>query len=290
MSNRYLFIFNRYQAERAEERPAQGVNGAGEFQWEATGCEARYKVKMVLNHIDARKSFTDHASAEHPFTQMLDVLLPFKETMICLGSNKTTLIHADRVFGVLLNNLRQSNTVLTNALADALIAEIKKRRTKLSSLLQYLLDSKYDYRMETDLGYTRPSEKTLRELIIEILNQVPENRGGPEEEAEPAAGSSQRSFTFENIFSTPLQQTLRIPEEEPTTAKVRTEMRQHEGGHPLGKLLEKCLAKLLLIQPTSVQPERNFSSMNFVASKSRNSLSPNTFNSLVILRSYFRSH
>ena len=73
---------------------------------------------------------------------------------------------------------------------------------------------------------------------------------------------------------------------ESSADKVRVELKLYEAGNGHGQLLKSCLSKLLSITSTSVQPEREFSTMNFVCSKTRNSLGHKTLDALAVLRAF----
>ena len=67
-------------------------------------------------------------------------------------------------------------------------------------------------------------------------------------------------------------------------------MKDHEAGRDLGPFLSTCLTRMLTVAPSSVQPEREFSIMNSVCTKIRNSLSPATLDDIVILRSFYKKN
>ena len=231
-------------------------------------------------------------AAKIQLQNILKVLQPFKVAMKCLCSAKATLVHADRVFVVLFDNLLRLNTDYSLALRSAAIKYIKKRRSKFSTLLQYLVDPQYDFEVEKLLGLPRLTEKTLTDLILEILRRDSNSDvgGGVNTVEEEEAPQEPAPLSFETIFSTPLRAPTRIVKDsEPTVAKVRLEMKKHEAKNGLGELLKSCLSKLLTVQPSSVEPEREFSRMNHVCTSSRNSLSPKTLDSLVVLRSSLRN-
>ena len=227
---------------------------------------------------------------------ILNVLAPLKQAMVCLCYSQSTLIHADRILMVLLDKLQRDDCELSSTLRAHVIEEMKQRRTKLSSLLQYLLNPAYDFALETFLGQRRMSEQALRDLILDILKRDFEaSSSGPEddnagpENHQSANASSSAPLSFDDIFKEPLVRPMDSPSE-PTAAKVRLEMKLREAGQGHGKLLESCLRKLSTVQPTSVQPERDFSAMNSVCSESRNCLAPQTLDNPVVLRAYIRRY
>ena len=232
------------------------------------------------------------ASEKIRLTNILTVLEPFENAILCLSSSKDNLVHADRVFVALLERLKENNTDLSVALYDAVIPEIRKGRTSLSTVLQYLLNPAYDFHLENILGEPRISTETLVDLIVDVLDKDLENlnQTADEPEGNPPSSSSQQQWSFENVFTQPLRQTPQRSRLTASTLEVRLEINRHEAGQGLGKLLEMCLSKLLVIQPSSVQPERDFSTMNFICSKTRNSLSPEVLDGLVVLRSYLRTY
>jgi hypothetical protein len=106
------------------------------------------------------------------------------------------------------------------------------------------------------------------------------NLDDDDQEAESCA-----DFTA-GIFSEPVCIRNTVPDGGTLTERIGRELRLHDVGDGLGPLLRRCVQRLLSIQPTSVKPERDFSVMNHVCTKSRNALAPATLDNLVFLRAH----
>ena len=74
---------------------------------------------------------------------------------------QANLLHADRVFILLLQELRHIESPVAEVLLENLKKGILKRRTILSSILQVLDDPKYDFELETEIGQTKPSNREI---------------------------------------------------------------------------------------------------------------------------------
>lgn len=69
---------------------------------------------------------------------------------------------------------------------------------------------------------------------------------------------------------------------------IKQEMNLYENSSSRGCILEKTYKKLLTIPPTSIEPERAFSTSSYLCNKMRSMLSDETLEALLFLRFYFR--
>ena len=265
-----------------------------------TMLQRTIRIFPALNQVlDEAREPTFTRDDRQIFESILYVLEPMKDAMLHLCNARTTLAHADRIIVELLDifEAKEASFTLAKAIGTAVKDEIKKRRTDMSSLLQYLLDPKYEPRAERALGQNVLSKKDRKKLIIEILRRendpdldVSEGDSDEFDISSPGTSSqrstSQASRPFSTVFSA-LGRETPASESQATGDRIMREMRQHEDDQPRGKYLSLCLRRLLTIQPTSIKPERDFSVMNSVCTKSRNRLSPRTLDSLVTLREAF---
>ena len=120
----------KHQAQPAETGPTSCPDCVPAVQRKiapsAVGVEFEEPVFSVASRISLQK--------------LLDVLLPFKQATLSLSSNQT-LVHADRVLLLLFDKLKMADSKLSRAQERAVIDELLKRGTPLSTLLQYLLNA-----------------------------------------------------------------------------------------------------------------------------------------------------
>ena len=98
------------------------------------------------------------------------VLKPFKQSILYLCKREASLVHADKVFLLLINSLRSSTCTVAGMLLERLIEEISQRRTLLSTVLQLLIDPDYDFKLENELGQKKPSDREIFALLAELLD------------------------------------------------------------------------------------------------------------------------
>ena len=240
-------------------------------------------INAVLDHFDLPR-LSGRMKKDLGFIQ--EALTPVRLTMQALCSEKANLIHADRAIAFLFANLEPIDTDFSRALQVEFKAEFAKRRTINSSLIEFLHDPKYDWTIETLIGVRRPTNVQLQNAILNVLKrEVESDPPGCEEEdmAPPPLTLGSKDYT--QVFS-PIGPPGGIASKPPraTANKTKIEFRHHENLQGHGPYLRTCFKRLMTVQPTSVRPERDFSIMNAVCTKIRNSLSPNTLDSLLVLR------
>lgn len=71
-------------------------------------------------------------------SQLVDSFQRIEATVHAVCRRESNLVQTDAVFSVLLDELKEQNTVVSNLLAESLIMRIKERRTKLTDALCYL--------------------------------------------------------------------------------------------------------------------------------------------------------
>ena len=80
------------------------------------------------------------------------------------------MISADTVFRLLIRDLRDDGSRLSEKLCANLKEELKKRRTILSTTLAFLEDPTYDYELEHEIGQREPSREEMLELLAELID------------------------------------------------------------------------------------------------------------------------
>ena len=143
-----------------------------ETRWYSTlvMIERALRILPALNNVLSRYGTPISARDSEALERIAAILAPFKRAILFLCKAEANLSHADKVFTVLLEDLGKSETELAGILAENLKAEIRKRRTILSTLLAILEDPTYDFKLETTIGQRRPSDDELLEIIAEIVN------------------------------------------------------------------------------------------------------------------------
>ena len=120
----------------------------------------------VLSRHDTPISLVDAAALK----EISFVLKPFKQSILYLCKREASLVHADKVFLLLINSLRSSTCTVAGMLLERLIEEISQRRTLLSTVLQLLIDPDYDFKLENELGQKKPSDREIFALLAELLD------------------------------------------------------------------------------------------------------------------------
>lgn len=259
------------------------------------------RIFPALNQVlEEAKEPTFNLDDKQIFESIVFVLEPLKDSMILLCNARTTLAHADRIIMELLDifEAKEATYPLAAAIGKAVKDELTTRRTELSSLLQYLLDPRYEPRVERALGQKILDRNDLKKLIIKVLQRdddpdlnlsdrdVDGSETSSQETPSSQASTSQPPRPFSSVFNA-LGRASPTSESQATGNRIMREMRQHEDDQPRGKYLSRCLGRLLTIQPTSIKPERDFSVMNSVCTRTRNRLNPRTLDALVSLREAF---
>ena len=101
------------------------------------------------------------------------VLKPFKRAILSLCEAKATLRVADKVFILLLENLRNKDSTLEEQLYEKLLDEIAKRRTVLSSVQAVLDNPKYDFWLKREIGVCEPSDQQMISILTELNDLRP---------------------------------------------------------------------------------------------------------------------
>lgn len=74
--------------------------------------------------------------------------------------------------------------------------------------------------------------------------------------------SQERPLDWDSVFNPPTSSVCRT--EMSITWKLKHELAVHRAGSGHGRLLRRCLDTLKAVPPTSVQPERDFSTLRMI--------------------------
>ena len=134
--------------------------------------ERALEIPPALNYFLSMNGTPVSVSDAVVLGEIAAILAPFKRALLVLCKENANLLHADRVFLLLIQDLRnlQFESELANLLYENLKLEIPKRRSILSSALQVLCDPNYDYMLERELGQRQPSSKEILDILAEIID------------------------------------------------------------------------------------------------------------------------
>ena len=90
-------------------------------------------------------------------------------SILLLCRNDATLLIADKVFKLLLQDLRDVDSELASMLRTNLRSELCKRRTVLSTVLAVLTIPKYNFEYERQIGQREPSTEEMMEVLSGII-------------------------------------------------------------------------------------------------------------------------
>lgn len=229
----------------------------------------------------------------------LDVI---KTVVEALCRRDATLLTADISLKFALKKMDEMNTHLSNKMATALRKRYAKRRLTQAATLKYLTnpDKYFENVLNEDTSvFCRPVGDEMLQEIVNLIQRTNEKENMPfrnpvdTDLMEVDVQSS--SLTNEEELNKELSQAA-VPEAGSTTCSsddllttVRVEMALFENGgmRQRGQYLTLAYEHLKTIPPTSVEPERIFSSAGIVCNRLRSSLSDKTLDALIFLRSYF---
>ena len=132
--------------------------------------ERALRILPAMNNVLSRHSVPISAQDAEALEKIAAVLSPFKNAILLLCKKEATLRNADRIFLLMLQDLRKTNTALADMLLERLKTELSKRRTILSSLLAVLENPNYDFKLEREIGIREPSDQDMLELLSEIID------------------------------------------------------------------------------------------------------------------------
>lgn len=154
--------------------------------------ERAISIHPALNNVLSRHGTPISAHDIEALRKIAEVLAPFEKAILLLCKTESTLLHADKVFTLLLRDLEKAGTELGDMLSEHVKLEISKRRTVLSSVLAILEDPAYDFALERAVNGSQPSDDEMIAILSKILD-ASESAGCQNETA--------RSVRFRSNFS-----------------------------------------------------------------------------------------
>lgn len=230
-------------------------------------------------------------SFEEAFGEVLSILDCTKMTMNQISKDSATLLTAEGAFEFLFDELKRINSKLSLELLEKMKEEISKRRQKnIVNLLKFLQNPdsiNEDKNSFFATGNKKDIIKTATEIWIKHFHHVPENQHinlVPEE--------SSKLSTQERLQKSIEKRTANKPQNLNTQINdVEKYIKIACNNYAATKMMPSCLVliydALLLIKPTSIKNEQNFSmSANFLT-KNRKRMAAKTLDDLCLLKSHF---
>lgn len=234
---------------------------------------------------------------------VVKVLQPIKLTVEALCRRDMDLYKADAALKFMLEELAKIKTTLSNDLQDSLRNRIKQRRTIYSETLSYLTDpdfikSEPDDCFKTSNIFLIKSE--LEKILIRLNNEDATERESTDESDEDEIPIAEILRAENESLEVKLQKALqkclkpirkqtRKCNQSRLSDTITQEIHLYANGGSRGRNLQQAFEFLSTIQPTSVEPERCFSSAGFLCNKIRSRLGDGTLDALIFLRYFFKN-
>jgi len=267
-----------------------------------TMLESVVKVKTALQKVWIDTQGTDWGKIPNEEDFMLvenviKALTPVRNTVEAICCANSTLITADAAMDFMLKVLSSQDSEIAIDILDALKNRLQERRTKNSSILQYLHTGNLDYNnMSSTFNsfFPRPTQSQIIETVKKF------NHLGQEENDDRREDAPEMEVDLCQDLKKQLHEAIKIandgghcPANTPQDAKsltgiIRKEISLWETTGNRGILLQNAFNSLLSIKPTSVEAERAFSSAGYLCSKIRSRMSDETLDTLCFLRAFFR--
>ena len=132
--------------------------------------ERALRILPALNNVLSRHGAPIDSNDTLALRKIMEVLEPFKRAILVMCRDDASLLHDDRALQLLLSTLRENRSDLAQMLREELELEIRKRRTVMSSVLQILENSQYDFNLESSLGTRHPSDSEILDVLREIID------------------------------------------------------------------------------------------------------------------------
>lgn len=149
--------------------------------------ERAVRIMPALNDVLKRRESPIDASDIQALREIVRCLAPFKRAILLLGTKRANLSSADKIFQLLIRELKESESALANMLIEGLRVEIAKRRTVLSTALRVLENPQYDFWIESFIGQHRPSDDELINVFVELLDAAAAGSTEPGNSSQGAA-------------------------------------------------------------------------------------------------------
>ncbi|KAJ8729444.1 hypothetical protein PYW08_000536 [Mythimna loreyi] len=240
-------------------------------------------------------------------TNLSESLTVVKATVEALCQRDANLITAMAAMKFMLTKLRQDSTSISNQLAIAIEARIKQRLTEFTGVLLYLHSPTTYYKdIANDVNNTilnALDNNQIRSAIVNIVNKYFPISTSNEESSSQVDTLVNVSLNIKEQLGQEIKRALKqhtlqtagsnigfgAEERLDLETQVKVEMALYDNGGSMGNHLLKVYKALKSIPPTSVECERAFSSAGLMCNKIRSSLSDDSLDALVFLRSYYQA-
>ena len=156
--------------------------------------ERALRIRCALNNVLARHSTPITSVDLLALESIATVLAPFKRAILLLCKEEANLLHADRIFVLLLQELERVQSRLARLLLETLKDELRKRRTILSSIIAMLEELGYDFQLESAIQVQPPSDEEVLDKLAAIVDA--ESEFDFEDSTDPISTESPVSSSF----------------------------------------------------------------------------------------------
>lgn len=229
--------------------------------------------------------------------QLFSVLNVAEMTMNEISKDEATLLTADGAFEFLFDELQRINSKLSMELLEQLKIEVTKRRQKKLVSLMKFFQNPESLSEDKSSFFAMSLKKEVFGLAGEIWKKHFENVQ-PDTTENPSEVQTDRNIVVEEIS---LQARLgmavgkRSVQQEHQSASTSTSTDRaiklacdnYLSTRVMHPFLKHIFDALLLIKPTSIKNEQNFSMSSNFLSKNRKQMVSNTLDSLCMLKSHF---
>lgn len=244
------------------------------------------KTLKDINHIELWRDSFEFES----FSDVINVLQVVKETMDVISKESADLLDAEGAFECLFEELKSTDGSFSHNLLSSLQDEIKKRRNKNLVSLMKFLQNPDSLKGPIDNFFNMNSMKDIIKEASKIWKDffsvdTPAEEAGQEVEVVPG----QSALTFREKLG------KKIGSRKETATQIvdhgnrfiKTACETYAATKAMPECLKKIQEALLVIKPTSIRNEENFSaSSNFLTDK-RTRLTCRSLDDYCFLKSYY---
>ena len=226
---------------------------------------------------------------------LCDTLEPIEFVVKRLCQENASLLEAEKVVAFAFQRLRKLNTALSFDVFEKFEARIlDNRNSVLCHLLSFLENPSFVSQEKDDFDIKIDMEKIVT-LAEKLFNRLFNKNLQQNNDASDAKLQTNRSLEqaeesmslTENYERFCLSGSRKEPEPKITSEIILQEIGLFKATRKRPPNLESLYQALLTIRPTSVEPERAFSSMNNFCSKLRASMNDDTLSNLVMMSQYY---
>lgn len=225
--------------------------------------------------------------------QDIDAILNIVQTIVEVVCRRdATILTVDVAVKFALRKLREISSDLSLKMEYALARRYGQRRLKQVSVLQYLTNpTSYFSDNDNTFGQRISSDEMCAELADMVKGHLDITKNNNHLQNSDTDPSHMLSLSIEDELNQEIIKATSLEKPsahtgDPSVA-IRLEMALYENGGQKGRYLTMAYSRLLTIQPTSVEPERIFSSAGMICSRLRTSLSDHSLMAISFLRTYF---